>query len=230
MTAFTKHVGRNKGGSKVVVVFREIPGAEDYCLCVQSDSLQEMYHDQLLREVDSRDAQATVNLYEVLERRHFGDGRQMLNALHQMGKLQKYPVSEITMMPMPNRPVPLKLVNAQIKGEGVEEVAREMGIDYPKAEVDGKSAPAEEAKAPADDPVVVDTERDLVQPVEVKPVTIGDNTDSAAAAESKLLQARLMEEDAKKLREEAYALDPSLKKGGRPSKKQQKKIEKAKGE
>jgi len=222
MADFKKHVGKDKNGVRLVIVFREIPGAEDYCLCVQSDSLMEMYHDQLLREVDSREAQATVNLYEVLERRHFGDGRQMLNGLHEMGKLQKYPVSDITMMPMPNRPVPLALVNAQIKGEGVEEVARQMGLDAPVTE-----AVAEE---PVDNPVVVDTEAGLVKPVEVAPVTVGDVTDTKAAAESKLLQARLMEEDAKKMREEAYALDPSLKKGGRPSKKQQKKVAKAKGE
>ena len=225
MAAFKKHVGRDGNGTRLIVVFREIPGAEDYCLCVQSDSLMEMYHDQLLREVDSRDAQATVNLYEVLERRHFGDGRQMLNGLHEMGKLQKYKVSDITMMPMPNRPVPLALVNAQIKGEGVEEVARQMGVDVPES-----AAPEAPVEAPVEDPVVVDTDAGLVKPVEVAPVTVGDDVDTKSAAESKLLQARLMEEDAKKMREEAYALDPSLKKGGRPSKKQQKKIEKAKGE
>lgn len=228
MAEFKKHVGRDKNGTRLVVVFREIPGAEDYCLCVQSDALMEMYHDQLLREVDSRDAQATVNLYEVLERRHFGDGQQMLNALHNMGKLQKYPVSDVTMMPMPNRPVPLALVNAQIKGEGVEEVARQMGLEAPAQQTSVTTEDVE--KEVVNEGVSVDTEAGLVKPVEVAPVTVGENTDTKAAAESKLLQARLMEEDAKKMREEAYALDPSLKKGGRPSKKQQKKIEKAKGE
>jgi len=217
MAQFKKHVGRDKNGTRLVVVFREIPGAEDYCLCVQSDALMEMYHDQLLREVDSRDAQATVNLYEVLERRHFGDGQQMLNALHNMGKLQKYKVEDITMMPMPNRPVPLKMVNDQINGKLVE----------PEASVTAEDVVAE---AKAENPVVVDTEAGLVKPVDVNPVTIGENTDTKAPAESKLLQARLMEEDAKKLREEAYTLDPDLKKGGRPSKKQQKKVAKAKGE
>lgn len=228
MAEFKKHVGRDKNGTRLVVVFREIPGAEDYCLCVQSDALMEMYHDQLLREVDSRDAQATVNLYEVLERRHFGDGQQMLNALHNMGKLQKYPVSDVTMMPMPNRPVPLALVNAQIKGEGVEEVARQMGLEAPAQQTSVTTEDVE--KEVVNEGVSVDTEAGLVKPVEVAPVTVGENTDTKAAAESKLLQARLMEEDAKKMREEAYALDPSLKKGGRPSKKQQKKVAKAKGE
>jgi len=59
-----------------------------------------------------------------------------------------------------------------------------------------------------------------VNEVKVEPVQIGtpDADPAKVAAESKLLQARLMEEDAKKMREEAYALDPALKKGGRPKK------------
>ena len=217
MAAFKKHVGMAKHGTRLIVVFREIPGAEDHCLCVQSDALMEMYHDQLLREVDSREAQDTVDLYKVLERRHFGDGRQMLNGLHEMGKLQKYPVSEITMYPMPNRPVPLALVNAQINGEDVDEVARQLGVSVPSTEVaETETEVVTESKA--DDSVVIDTEAGLVNPVEIAPVTVGDDVDTKTAAESKLLQARLMEEDAKKMRQDAYTLDPSLKKGGRPKK------------
>ena len=207
MAEFKKHVGRDKNGTRLIVVYREIPGATDYCLCVQSDALMEMYHDQLLREVDSRDAQATVNLYEVLERRHFGDGQQMLNGLHNMGKLMKYAVEDVTMMPMPNRPVPLKLVNDQING--VAEVpAEEVAVTTENVE-----------KEVVNEGVSVDTEAGLVNQVEVAPVAIGEGEDAQkAAAEGKLLQARLMEEDAKKLRQDAYALDPSLKKGGRPKK------------
>lgn len=215
MAAFKKHVGMTKHGTRLIVVFREIPGAEDHCLCVQSDALMEMYHDQLLREVDSKEAQGTVDLFKVLERRHFGDGRQMLNGLHEMGKLQKYPVSEVTMYPMPNRPVPLALVNAQINGENVEEVAEQLGVSTPPTEA-GETEVITESKT--DDSVVVDTEAGLVKPVEVAPVVVGDDVDTKTAAESKLLQARLMEEDAKKMRQDAYALDPSLKKGGRPKK------------
>lgn len=211
MAEFKKHVGRDSNGTRLIVVYREIPGAEDFCLCVQSDALMEMYHDQLLREVDSRDAQATVNLYEVLERRHFGDGQQMLNGLHNMGKLQKYAVEDVTMMPMPNRPVPLKLVNDQINGVA-EAPAEQVAVTA-----------ADVTEPVVDNPVVVDTDAGLAQnevkKVEIAPVAIGEGEDAQkAAAESKLLQARLMEEDAKKMRQEAYALDPSLKKGGRPKK------------
>jgi hypothetical protein len=211
MPEFKKHVGRNKNGTRLAVVFREIPGAEDYCLCVETDSLSDMYHDQLLREIDSRDAQATVDLFEVLTRRHFGDGQQMLNALHNKGLLRKYPVSEIIMVPMPNREVKLQIVNEQIAGTLKEsDHAEEASVTNINEVVE---------KASADTGVSVDTEAGL-QKVEVKKVEVGTvgGDDSKATAESKLLQARLMEEDAKKLRNEAYTLDPDLKKGGRPKK------------
>ena len=202
MVDFKKHVGRSKLGTRLVVVFREIPDDESYCLCVESDSLPDMYHDQLLHEVDSRDAQATTNLYEVLGRRSFGDGRQMLNALHNGKYLKKYSVSDVEMVPMPNRVVSLAIVNEQIStGQIAEEVAEKAGKT---AEVVDNGAG-----------VSVDTSEGLIKPVVVQPVAVGTAED---AAESKLLQARLMEEDAKKMREEAYALNPALKKGGRPKK------------
>jgi len=208
MTQFKKHVGQGPHGTRLVVVFREIPGAEDHCLCVESDSLTEMYHDQFMREVDSKEAQDTVDLFKVLERRHFGDGLQMLNGLHNRGLLRKMKVSDVTMVPMPNRTVPLELVNKQINGEDT-------------SEYEVKSSDVVDVKEVVENPVVVDTESGLaqtaVESVQVTQVEVGSD-DAKAAAEGKLLQARLMEEDAKKMREEAYALDPALKKGGRPKK------------
>lgn len=207
--SFKKHIGRNHLGTRVLVVFREIPDDEVHCLCVETDSLPEMYQDQLMREAMGRDAQQTVNLYEVLGRRSFGDGGQMLNTLHARGFIKKYPVDQITMMPMSNRPVKLSIVNEQIN-------TGEIGAEKTElAEMLAKVEPSD-----TDTGVSVDTDSGLVKPVVIAPVVIGDGEDpTKAAAESKLLQARLMEEDAKKMREEAYALDPALKKGGRPKKK-----------
>ena len=207
MPDFKKHVGRNHLGTRLVVVFREIPDDETHCLVVESDSLPDMYHDQLMREVDSRDAQQTVDLYEILQRRSFGDGGQMLNTLHARGFIKKYPVEQIEMVPMPNRPVALSIVNEQISTGGIaaEAVETAQALATPVADTGAG--------------VSVDTDAGIVKPVVVSPVTLGEGEDpTKAAAESKLLQARLMEEDAKKMREEAYALDPALKKGGRPKK------------
>ena len=192
MSKFMKHVGKDKLGNRVVVVFRELPEDPEHCLVVRSDALIEMYHDNLMKTVGSNTAQATVNLYEVLSRSHFSDGGQMLNTLHERGLLQKVPVTDIKMEPLPNRQVPLRDVNKAIAEGNIPEAPAEVA----------------EAQTPVDSPVLVDT----------------------SLAESKLLQARLMEDDAKKLREEAYDLDPDLKKGGRPSKKQQKKVAKAQAE
>ena len=215
MVDFTKHVGRNKNGTRLVVVFREIPDDEEHCLVVETDSLPDMYHDQLLQEVDSRDAQATVDLYEVLQRRSFGDGGQMLNTLHNRGFLRKYKVSQIEMQPMPSRLVALSLVNEQIKN-GTMESEQSESEQSEQAKVTAETV--ETVRAVDDTGVSVDTEAGLVQPTTVAPVTIGEDVDAKAAGESKLLQARLMEEDAKKLRKEAYELNPDLKKGGRPKK------------
>lgn len=205
MPDFIKHVGRNKNGTRLVVVFREIPDDEEFCLCVETDSLPDMYHDQLIQEVNSRDAQATVDLFEVLSRRSFGDGGQMLNTLHARGMLRKYAVEDIEMVPMPNRPVPLKLINEQIK-TGTMDIESKTKDDV-----------KEKSSAISDTGVSVDTDAGIVKQTGVSPVIIGSGDDKEIA-ESKLLQARLLEEDAKKMREEAYALDPDLKKGGRPKK------------
>lgn len=205
MTRFLKHVGKNHLGSKVVVVFRELPDDQNSCLVVESQSLSDMYHDNLMRVVESNAAQSTVDLYEVLGRSHFGDGQQMLNALHQRGLLKKYSIDQIIVEPMPNRTAPLREVNNQVRA--------------------GKGMPASVATpvqtAKPDTGVVLDTQPKTAAPVK----TELSEDKKKSVAESKLLQARLLEEDAQKLRKEAYELDPSLKKGGRPTRKQQEQVE-----
>ena len=207
MSRFLKHVGKNQYGSKVVIVFRELPDDPEHCLVVETQTLNEMYHDNLMRTLESNAAQDTVDLYEVLSRSMFGDGGQMLNTLHQRGLLRKYKIDDINVEPMPNRSAPLRTVNEQIRL--------------------GKGEEAMPSHAETLDKVVSDTGVS----VDTSPkVEVGSEEQQKSLAESKLLQARLMEEDAKNLRDEAYKLDPDLKKGGRPSKKQVKKVAKAKAE
>lgn len=208
MARFMKHVGKNKYGSKIVVVFRELPDDPEHCLVVQSDALMDMYHDNLMRTVESNAAQATNDLFEVLSRSHFSDGGQMLNTLHQKRLLQKLHIDDVKLEPLPNRQVPLRTVNEAIA----------QGKNFaPAAEAEAKKTPAAD-----ENPVLVDTAPQTAAP------EVGSEEQQKSLAESKLLQARLMEEDAKKLREEAYGLDPDLKKGGRPSKKQAEKVEEVK--
>ena len=182
MSKIMRHVGQDHLGHKLVVIFRELPEDTEHCLVVESNTLPDMYHDNLMNVVESQEAQQTVNLYEVLNRRVFGDGQHMLNALHNRGLLRKMSVDQVSLIPMPNRKLSLREANQAIAG----------------------TAPVAEPQA-------------STAPVESREQTPEEQT--KAQAQNLLTQARLLEADAKKYREQAYELDPALKAGGRPAKK-----------
>lgn len=190
MSNITRHVGIDHLGNKLVVVFREIPDDVEHCLVVQSSTLPDIYHDNLMNVVESQEAQQTVNLYDVLNRRVFGDGQPMLQTLHVRGLLKKMPVDKVNLVPMPNRKLSLRDANAAINGT--------------------------EPSAPTQQPEV--TRTPMVEPVERRKLTSEEQV--RAEAENLIAQARLMESDAKVKRDQAYELCPDLKLGGRPSKKQ----------
>ena len=185
MANLMKHVGKI-GEKPCVVVFREVPNEPENCLIVESNSLTDQKHDDLMSVVQSAEAQESNNIADVLSRRQFTDGSNMLNDLHFSKKLQKVSVDLVFLTPTPSDRVSLKEVNAEInKLEG--------GYTPPKT-----------------DPVSVDT-----QPISESAETVAPD---ASVAEGLLVQAELLEQDAKSLLEdaeakksEAYKLDPSLK-------------------
>jgi len=119
----TKHTGRlTNTGTRVVVVFREIPGDPNHCLVVEADHLPDMYADNINSIVKSTQAQDTVNLYEVLDRRTFSDGANCLQTLHGMKYLKKIPVEMVEMLPLPGQAVPLATINDQINGVDQEQI------------------------------------------------------------------------------------------------------------
>jgi hypothetical protein len=121
MSNITRHVGIDHLGHKLVVVFREIPDDTDHCLVVQSSTLPDIYHDNLMNVIESQESQQTVNLYEVLGRRVFGDGMPMLQTLHNRGLLKKMSVDHVNLVPMPNRKLSLRDANAAINGTTVQQ-------------------------------------------------------------------------------------------------------------
>lgn len=191
--SLTRHVGRDHLGNRIIVIFRELPEDPSRCLVVETDRLPEIYHDNLMAVVNSTEAQQTHNLYEVLDRRLFGDGTRILQTLHQRGYIKSLNIDQVMLIPMPNRELPLREANAAIAGTPVEPA--------PQAQ--------EPAPVPAPAPVADDAE------------LASDQGEPSPEQEAQRLveMARLMEADAKGLREKAYALDPSLKAGGRPAKK-----------
>lgn len=188
MDGLTRHVGRiTNTGARVAVVFRKIPGDEGFCLVIETDRLSDMYKDNVNGIVESRDAQATVDLYESLGRRTFADGLNCLQSLHNNGLLKKVAIAQIEMLPFPDKAVPLSLINEQIDGPATN--PDELMVD----EIVGDTR----KKAP-EAPVV-------------------ESADPDTQASKLIERADIMEQTAAALKEEAYMLVPKMRPGrGRP--------------
>lgn len=183
--AIKKHVGKIRTtDQRCVVVFMQIPGDDASSLIVESDSLPDMVHDAFFRIVDSVDANNTVNLGELLSRRPSPEpGMDMLTYLHTCGRLRKVPVDNVMMYPYPNNPFPLSQI-----------------IELNGGQISGKKAPAAEANEEKFNPHL-DRKR-------------LENTQSMLdLATNKLREAELLEDEARKKREEAYAYFPQLRPG-----------------
>jgi hypothetical protein len=115
MPQFLKHVGQiDATGKKCVVVFREIPGEESSCLVVETESLPQLYHDDLINAVESDSAQEDMDFYKYASRTVLHDGRNMLEAFHLSGWLRKLPNNQVTMLPTREVTIRLDELNRQI--------------------------------------------------------------------------------------------------------------------
>lgn len=193
-----KHVGKF-GEKPCVVVFRELPGEQDYCLIVQTDNLESRQHDDLMNVVQSAEAQQSNDISEVLFRRQFTDGTNMLNSLHYSKKLQKVPVGLVQLTPSPNQSLPLNEVNAEIR------------------KLKGGYTPPVNDSSHLNDTTT--------KPVSTEEPTATEDGDVSGIAKTLLAQATLMEENGQRMlaeaeakKQEAFRLDPSLRPPGRPKK------------
>lgn len=191
-----KHVGKY-GEKPCVVVFREVPNEPENCLIVQTTSLPNTYHDELMDAVQSVEAQQANNIADVLQRRMFRDGGNILSTLHYEKYIQKVPVSLVTLNPTPSHSVPLADVNAEIrKIEG--------GYTPPKND----EAHLNADQKPNNTTNVVPVSEDEAESLLVQAQLLEDDAKSLLA-------------DAERKKEQAYALNPDLapkKKAGRPKK------------
>jgi hypothetical protein len=96
------------------VVFREVPGDTSSCLIVETESLPQQYHDDLMTAVESESAQSDLDFYKYASRSSFHDGRNMLEALHLSGWLKKSSSGDITMLPTRDISIKLNELNSQI--------------------------------------------------------------------------------------------------------------------
>jgi hypothetical protein len=223
-----KHVGKHND-KKIVVLFREIPGDEHMCLVSYSDLLPRLYHDAVMKVLESPVGQQAQNFSDALFRNYMPDGRNCLEALHKDGLIKKVPTNQILITPTPTSSVRLdelnNILNEMSKGE--EAVKRLAEIDSSKG-MTGKKRPEQlrEVGAPTNT-------RSKAAPLPQQSASalneVLSNSDLAQdrirQAEKMKLNATELIQEAERLLAEAKELDPKVKtNAGTTKKKTQAKV------
>lgn len=191
--ATLKHVGKY-GEKPCVVVFRQVPNEPENCLIVETTSLEDQKHDELMNIVQSLEAQESNEISEVLSRRQFPDGSNVLNDLHFTKKLIKVSSDLVFLTPTPTDKIALSEVNREIM------------------KLDGNTNP----------PLNTEVNPDTLMEQQIDTSSVSSQAEGLLA-QADLIEgdAMAMMEDAAAKKAKAYELDPSLapKKGpGRPPK------------
>ena len=134
-----KHIGELADASKakVVIMYRTVPGEPNNCLVVGTKFLPDMYHNSLMRAVESEGGQQAEEFADYAGRQTFADGTNMLAILHNDNYIKKFSTKDVivTFGNTADGRIALNKLN--------EQIARDMGIkvselavkdDTPKAE------------------------------------------------------------------------------------------------
>ena len=91
-----KHIGELvDGGAKVVIMYRTVPGEPNNCLVVGTKFLPDMYHNALMKAVESEGGQDADEFADFASRQTFPDGTNMLAMMHNDNYIKKFKTNEI---------------------------------------------------------------------------------------------------------------------------------------
>jgi hypothetical protein len=91
-----KHIGELvDGGAKVVIMYRTVPGEPDNCLVVGTKFLPDMYHNALMKAVESDSGQDAEEFADFAGRQTFPDGTNMLAMMHNDNYIKKFKTNQI---------------------------------------------------------------------------------------------------------------------------------------
>jgi hypothetical protein len=183
-----KHVGRYNN-QKVIVLFRKVPGEDHMCLVAYSDSIPSQIHNDVMKVVESAEGQSAEILGDVLGRSVGSDGSQLLQKLHSEGYIKKLPTSQVIMVPNAKSQLRLDELNVlidQIQAGG-ESAAKLKDLD--------------------DNAGYQNINKEAVEAI----AAVDGALDDEALSKQYLEQAEQYLAEAKRLQEEAYLLNPSLK-------------------
>jgi hypothetical protein len=186
-----KHLGYViNTGKRCVLLFMELPEKKNYALIAEIDSLPERIFDPLMSLVYSNEGQNCKNFAELLARRFMPDNNiPILHELHNLGYIRAEPVENIMVTPVLNK------ANTHINLKKLLDEIKKLNNENPD--------------------VVEDLKKTNVEPdiVENNLKNLGDGKTSLSSrqvAENLLVQAKLLEEDALRLRKKAKDLCPEL--------------------
>ena len=213
-----KHIGRIKGsGSKVLVVFRTLPGESDHALVLPVGSLTPDQHDAIIKLVETPQAQDAFEFGEIMFIRSFPDGQAMLTYCQKNNLLAKVPTTNVVMTPNTSDEVILSDLNVLIAEQ------KNCAVDDLYTFVSGAK---KKTDATVEDIVKVqDLGRDVgepnipttqpsQEPVATTQVPLSDKD----IAKNYRSQADAMYKEAARLRREADEMDPPAKKAVAKSK------------
>lgn len=192
-----KHVGRIENtGKRCIVVFREIYDEtgkvieSDKCLVVETDSLPDFAHQDIMSIVESEPAQREGELFDVLARNRLSNGDVALPWLHSQGRLIKYDTNNVVLIPNSNTKIKLNVLNRIIElqkaGYSESDINRIVSDMQSDKNVSTDKSNVSEQKTTND----VLTDEDL--------------------AKNLLSQAETLKAEVERLENEAYTLVPSL--------------------
>ena len=139
-----KHIGELvDGGAKVVIMYRTVPGDPNNCLVVGTKFLPDVYHNSLMKAVESDSGQEADEFAYFASRQTFPDGTNMLAMMHNDNYIKKFKTNEI-MVTFGNTTDGRILLNKLN-----EMVAKEKGISV-KDMANNPEAPAEKTTKKAD--------------------------------------------------------------------------------
>jgi len=194
--SFIKHIGRISD-RKVAIIYREVPNEPHMCLVCYPATLPKHFHDAIMSVIESDAGQQAENLSDALHRNLLSDGRQILETLHREGMIKKVKTRDVIVTPNATSHVHLDELN-EIMG-GIEtggEASKKM------AELDKNSGlvdPSSNRTAPLPEVDTTDfSDEGLAKQ------RVAQSAKMASEAEAMLIES-------KRLQEEAWNLDPSLK-------------------
>jgi len=150
-----KHIGELvDGGAKVVIMYRTVPGEADNCLVVGTKFLPDMYHNALMKAVESDGGQEAEEFADFASRQTFPDGTNMLAMMHNDNYIKKFKTKDI-MVTFGNTTDGRILLNklnemiAKEKGVTVKDLAKDPEATKAPAKktskkADAKTTPAKE--------------------------------------------------------------------------------------